>query len=122
MIGQLSMDFVTGATVMAVLLLAGNQLYRIYQGWVKAAGSDRKPQVVVHTTSKTPSAVVTGARRARLRLFLIRAVVLVGVASAVGERISPGIVRDSVALALLLFLSFLKGIEVLIQQLYQFLF
>ncbi len=122
MIGQLSMDFVTGATVMAVLLLAGNQLYRIYQGWVKAAGADRKPQVVVHTTSKTPSAVVTGARRARLRLFLIRAVVLVGVASAVGERISPGIVRDSVALALLLFLSFLKGIEVLIQQLYQFLF
>ncbi len=122
MIGQLSMDFITGATVMAVVLLAANQLYKIYLGWVKAAGSDRKPQVVVHTTNKTPSAVVTGARRARFRLFLIRAAILVGVASIAGERLSPGIVRDTLALALLLVLSFLKGIEVLIQQLYRFLF
>jgi len=121
MAGLLSPDFLTGATVATMLLLVMNQLYKIYVGWVKAAGSDRNPQTVVHKTSKTPSQVVTGARRARFKLLLVWITVFVAPAFVMGEYLSPGIVRDTLALLLRLILVFLDGLVMLLQQVYRFL-
>ena len=66
--------FVSGV-VSTVLILV---IIHFYNKWVATRNLYRKPQIVVHTTSKTPKQVKDEADQAKLKLRLLQATLFVG--------------------------------------------
>lgn len=66
--------FVLGVVSTVFVLL----IIYFYNKWVAIRNSYRKPQVVIHTTSKTPEQVKNEADRAELKLRLLLATIFMG--------------------------------------------
>ena len=73
---MLTSDFLMGVVVGLCIAALFGWFWSIYRNWVRARDAFRKPQVVIHTTSKTPEQVGKEADAASLKIWLIRLVIL----------------------------------------------
>lgn len=69
-----TLGFVTGTILTVSIALVWN----LYREWVKTRDSYHKPQVVIHTTSKTPEQVKQAADSAGLKIMLLQLTLFVG--------------------------------------------
>lgn len=92
-----SSDFVSGFwagfVVAFILILVVYSVWNLFRGYIKQIKAANKPQVVIHTTSKSPNEVVGEASSAKrklwLLLFLLYLLLVVGL-----EIARPGTLRD----------------------------
>jgi len=86
------MGFAAGIGTLAIFYpILIKPIIKLIDGWLRDIRAATKPQVVVHTTKKTPLQVVLEAIRARIALYLF--LILLGVAAVlfVDVFIAPGI-------------------------------
>jgi hypothetical protein len=65
-----TINFFTGLLIGLFAAILGGWIWNLYQGWVKTRDAYKKPQIVIHTTSKTPAQVGKEADRAQIKIML----------------------------------------------------
>ena len=89
--------FVAGFVTATVLILVTYSLWSIISGYITKIRAADRPQVVVHTSSKTPNQVVDEASLAKRRLWFLFIVVYI-VAIGILEVLRPGTIKSLLAL------------------------
>ena len=89
--------FITGFVVAICIGLIFLSLWNIIQGYIDKIKAADKPQIVIHTTNRTPNDVVDAASRAQRNLILT-IVVLWVVLVLVLEYFRPGTIEDVISM------------------------
>jgi hypothetical protein len=78
---MLSNDFIVGFLAGVCVMVIFYWLSRLYFGWMQSIRAVNRPQIVLHTSTRTPAQVLESAARAQLKLiiFVIVVVVIIGV-------------------------------------------
>lgn len=73
---MITADFFLGLLFGLVLAVIGGWFVNLYRNWIKTRDAYKKPQIVIHTTSKTPEQVGKEADTASLKMLLFNLSVL----------------------------------------------